>query len=129
MADAAMAAMFGDGFALHTAYRDGRLIMTSGKDRAETATKTLDATTGSWSATVQPALDRVVDCNPMVVERLDFGALMSGIATAMGAPNPPKASSANMIFYGGIKGDQWRAGFSMDVAGIAKWGQAMVRPR
>lgn len=124
--DAAMKALFGDGLTLHTAVRDGRLIMTSGKDRAETATKTLDATTGSWSAAVQPALDRVVDCNPMVVERLDFGALMSGIATTMGAPKPPKASSANMIFYGGIKGEQWRAGFSMDVAGIAKMVQQMA---
>ena len=127
--DAAMKALFGDGFALHTAHRDGRLIMTSGKDRAEVATKTLDASSGAWSAALQPALDRVVDCNPMVVERIDFGALMTGVASAMGAPKPLKAVSANLIFYGGIAGDQWRLGLSMDVAGMAKMGQQMVRPR
>jgi len=126
--DPAIKAMFGSGFHLHTAHRSDRLVITSGKDRGEIANKTLDATSGTWSAAVQPAFERVADCNPMMVERIDFGAMMIGVMKAMGGPKPQSSSSANMIFYGGIRDNEWRLGMSFDVAGIAAMAKS-VSPR
>lgn len=117
--DPAIQALFGDGFSLHTAHRGDRLVMTAGKDRGAVAKKTLAATSGSWSDSVQKTLAHVGDCNPLFVERIDFGALMAAVAQTMGAPKPPAGTAADMLFYGGIRDDQWRFGMSFDVEGMA----------
>lgn len=123
--EAMLKAFFGNGFSLHTAHRDGRLVMTAGTDRDKVAGETLDATSGSWSKSVQPAYERVRDCNPMVVERIDFGAMMATMMKMLGGPTPPANAAADVVFYGGIRDNEWRFGMSFDVAGIAQMGQAM----
>ncbi|MFT7537217.1 MAG: hypothetical protein ACI85K_003174 [Hyphomicrobiaceae bacterium] len=124
-ASQAMEAMFGDGLQVRIAQRADRVVMTFGKEREVAAKRTLDASQGSWSPAMQTAVDRLKGCNPMIIERIDMGRLMAGVFASMAqqgtnVPPTPKNANANVLFYGGIKGDQWRGGLSIDIAGMAQ---------
>jgi hypothetical protein len=126
----AIKAMFGDGMAIRMAQRGDRVVMTWGKDRAAVAKATLEASEGSWSPGMQSAVARLEGCNPMFVERIDFARMMAAVFANMaksGAPVPtvPKGANANMLFFGGINGNQWRGGLSVDIAGLGEQARLM----
>tara|TARA_R110002094_G_scaffold45509_2_gene57431 strand:- start:1419 stop:3083 length:1665 start_codon:yes stop_codon:yes gene_type:complete len=127
----AFQAMFADGLHIRIAQRDKRVVMTFGEGREAAATATLDADQGTWSPAIQTAVDRLEGCNPMVVERIDMARLMAGVFASMAqagtnVPAVPEDASANMIFYGGIRGDQWRGGLSIDVAGFGEQARLLM---
>lgn len=129
-ASQAIEAMFGDGLQLRIAQRADRVVMTFGKEREVAAKRTLDASQGSWSPAIQTAVERLDGCNPMIIERIDMARLMAGVLASMAqqgtnVPPVPKDANANVLFYGGIKGDQWRGGLSIDIAGITKIAESM----
>ncbi len=128
---AAFKAMFANGMAIRIAQQGDRVVMTFGKDREATAKATLEASEGSWSPAMQSALERLEGCNPAIVERIDLARLMAGAFASMaksGTPVPsvPKGSSANMLLFAGIDGNQWRGGLSIDIAGFAEQAMLMI---
>lgn len=132
-ASIAKAMLGGSAIPIRTAHEQGRLVMALGGDSKQAASDALAATTGSWSPAVQSALRQVEGCNPLVVERIDYAAMMSGVARLMKQASPdmpalniPTDSSANIVVFGGIQGDEWLAGASVDIAGLGRMIRAMM---
>ncbi|MGK0204667.1 MAG: hypothetical protein ACI9S9_003752, partial [Planctomycetota bacterium] len=128
---AAFQAMFVDGMAIRMAQRGDRLVMTFGKDREAAAKATLTASDGAWTPMVQTALDRLEGCNPLIIERIDFASMMAAAFATMAksgtrVPNVPKDLSSNILFFGGVNGNQWRGGFSVEVGGLVEISRLMI---
>jgi hypothetical protein len=94
----------------------------------------LDAAARPWSKPVQEALARLADCNPLVVQRVDFGALMVAFSRlvhqldeTLPLPEYPAGTTAAFVFAFGICDAEWRAGMSIDVAGAAQLSVAYTR--
>ncbi|HEX6810255.1 MAG TPA: hypothetical protein VF384_01415 [Planctomycetota bacterium] len=111
---------------LRIATKDEHGVFAFGKQQ-DAALAALDGTARAWSQPVQEALARVADCNPLLVGRIDAVALMAGPARiasrlddTLPVPNLPAGASGDWAFSAGIRGSEWRAGMSMDVAGILK---------
>jgi hypothetical protein len=130
----ALRALFGAGhLPLRLASKGGRTVIAIGAQRDPSATLASldgkgDTKTGTESKPVQTALARFSDCNPLVVERVDFGAMMSGMARLAGqeAPPVPAGQSADFVIAGGVCGNEWRAQLSIDLKGFARMAQAMM---
>lgn len=127
----AIKAIFGDGMAVRVAQRGDRVVITWGKDRDAVAMATLAASEGSWSPAVQTAVAKLEGCNPMFIERINFARMMAGAFATMAksgtrVPTVPKGASANMLLFGGIIGEQWRGGISVDIAGFSEQARLMI---
>jgi hypothetical protein len=101
-------AMFGsDGIPMRMQVADGSGVISIGKIGSDAA-KAGASTSGVWSAGLQPALTLVSGCNPMFVERIDFAAMMRGMASFMSAaergrmPLPPADAKADIVVGGGM---------------------------
>jgi hypothetical protein len=130
---AVVKAMFGGGgMPMRFAAKDGRAVVTLGKPKEDVASS-LAGNRGGWSPLTGEALRQVGDCNPMLIERIDMGALMSGMARMMPAgaagkpmPKVPAGSSADFVFRAGIRDREWRFGLAIDVIGFSKMMKAAV---
>jgi hypothetical protein len=126
--------MFGGGnLLMRLANKGGRSVLAIGAQPNLAATlASLDGKGGTWSKSVQAVLARLGDCNPLVVERIDFAAMMSGmsqVAAAVGGPAlppVPAGQSADFVIAAGIHKSEWRGQLSIDVTGFAKVVKAMM---
>ena len=130
----ALHAMFGGGnLLMRLANKGGRSVLAIGAQPNLAATlASLDGKGGNWSKSVQAVQARLGDCNPLVVERIDFAAMMSGmsqVAAAVGGPAlppVPAGQSADFVIAAGIHKNEWRGQLSIDVTGFAKVMKAMM---
>lgn len=127
--EAVLRAMFGgDELPMRYAGKGNAAMVAIGKaSESAEALASLRRSDGAFSQPVQTALARVADCNPLLIERLDIAAIMSSmarLAREMGGPSgmpaPAAGLTADIVVSGGIRGNEWRAGFAMDVTGFAR---------
>jgi hypothetical protein len=135
MMPATMEMIFGKGgtMPLRLAFKGDRAAFVIGSKNRDSAARSLEATEGSLAPASKLALQRVVACNPMFVERIDVVPMMRSVMSMMQAndksmmrPNVPDNASAEMVVFGGVRGSEWRAGLSFDVVGFAKMMKAMM---
>lgn len=127
---AMLQALFGaEHLPLRLATKGGRSVMAIGPQRNHTATlASLDGKGGTGSKSLQAALARFCDCNPVVVERIDFAAMMSMMAQFAGPTFPalPAGQSADFVFAAGIRQNEWRGQLTIDLTGFAKMVQGAM---
>jgi hypothetical protein len=107
--------------------KGGRGTFTIGRSARLAADTSLPGAAGEWSKPVQAALARVGDCNPLLVERFEVArtiAWLARVARRAGEPTQfpelPADASSDFLLYGGIRGDEWRAGLILDLVGFVK---------
>ena len=120
---------------LRVATKNGRAVVAVGTQQEAATVAALDAAARPWSKPVQEALARLADCNPLVVQRVDFGALLAAFARlahqldeTLPVPEFPAGTTAAFVFAFGIRDAEWRGGMSIDLAGAAQLFKAM-QPR
>jgi len=118
-----------DGLLMRLAAKGGSAAIGVGHRAADTVAA-LGKSGGSWPASMRAAMAAVGDCNPMVVECIDFMALFRGMQEWLpgivppGLPQFPAGTSADFVIAAGIRGAEWRAHFAMDLVGFGKAMQA-----
>jgi hypothetical protein len=127
-------AMFGsDGVPLRFAVADGRGTISVGKLPAAAANAPAPAR-GTWPAELQGTMDALSGCNPLLIERFDFAAILRGVGPLMpeserrNLPVVPAGAKAEFVFGGGVRGPEWRALLDIDLAGFGAMIQGS-RPR
>jgi hypothetical protein len=112
-----------DGVPVRFAAKDRRVAFGLGP-RTGDVVASLGADGGAWPKALRPALAFVRDCNPMFAERIDVAALSSYMAAMnpllAGMLAPPAGAAADIVAALGIRGAEWRAMLSIDLAGFAE---------
>jgi hypothetical protein len=112
--------------------KNGRAVVAIGAQADAATMAAVDGAARPWSKPVQEAFARVADCNPLVVQRIDFGALVAAFARLahqldenLQMPEYPPGATAAFVFAFGIRDAEWRGGVSIDVAGAAQLFKAL----
>jgi hypothetical protein len=133
-AQALQAVLGGTKIPLRIATKNGRAVIAIGAQQDAATMAALDDAARPWSKPVQEALARVADCNPFVVQRVDFGALLVAFSRfahrldeTQPMPEYPAGATAAFVFALGIRDAEWRGGVSIDVTGGAQLFKAISR--
>ncbi|MGE3174720.1 MAG: hypothetical protein AB7O97_18960 [Planctomycetota bacterium] len=102
---------------------DGVAMRIGGDAAYREATASLgEPATAAPPGILAPALARLKDAGPIVIEALDFAQMTRAIAE-LAPPSVPRPAlradaRAPAVVYGGIAGRDWLAGITVDLAGI-----------
>ena len=110
-----------------------QLAISVGKSAKTNAANALAANSGSWSPQLQEALQQLDGCNPAVAYRIDYATMVrAGFEAMKGAmpdqrlPELPEGKAVNLTLFGGVQGNAWRFGTTLDLRGMIELFAALV---